>query len=316
MVFGAGMILFFPWSHEVSAPAILRFANESSLYVTEPAQITKILVSRGSFVKKGEPIFTLVSPALNHEQDSLRSQLALLDWRISYLRVSRDSAQEVPVATREREALVVRLRELNDRVDALTIRSPFDGVVVEVNPDLRVGEWVGAKEGVARVLEVTPEKEVDKSLTLNEIAWGYVNEKSLYRLQTGAKAVFIPDDLSRKSVELTLTEIDTMATQHMGSALELASQFGSEVATVMASDRVAKAVGIDAGHAYTTKEAQYRLRLAATEPMVLKETADGRYDTAGLGVVRGHVVIDAESSSLAGDLLRHAWAVILRESGF
>ena len=148
MVFGAGMILFFPWSHEVSAPAILRFANESSLYVTEPAQITKILVSRGSFVKKGEPIFTLVSPALNHEQESLRSQLALLDWRISYLRVSRDSAQEVPVATREREALVVRLRELNDRVDALTIRSPFDGVVVEVN------------------------------LTLNEIAWGYVNEKS------------------------------------------------------------------------------------------------------------------------------------------
>lgn len=58
-----------------------------------------------------------------------------------------------------------------------------------------MGEWVGAKEGVARVLEVTPEKEVDKSLTLNEIAWGYVNEKSLYRLQTGANAVFIPDDL-------------------------------------------------------------------------------------------------------------------------
>lgn len=305
--------LFFPWNAQVTALAVLRAYGETIFYATTPAVIKAVHARAGLSVRQGDVLYELTSPKLENEARKLTADLAAADWRINFLRVNRETAAEAPLAERERAEIAKRLTEVKRQLAALTVTSPFDGVILETEPVLAPGEWVRASEKLASAAPVR--KDGSASGLMPEV-WGFMAESNLLRVAQGSSAVFVPEDAGRSTVRQRTSSVDRAATRQIGAAPELASTFGGPPAASVTSDAAARSLGGDAGRAYALKDAVYRVRLTGKEVLSLTKTASGDYDTAGTEVIRGHVVIDGERESLAGRWLRCAWAVLMRESGF
>ena len=303
--------LFWPWSGHVETPAILKFAEEQTLYVPTGARIRTIHARLGQALKKGDVIYELESPQLTQEREKLKAALDLAQWRMHFLRMNRETAADVPVADKERSALVRRLSDVERELQALTLTAASDGILADAPADVSEGEWVSTGEWLGLVTTVKPEADGERVIGVE--AWAYVSETDLARLSDGIAAAFVPEDNTRKTVLLKLASVDRTAARHLGAAPELASPFGGPVAAVAASAAAARSFGVDNGTVYAPQEAVYRLVFKGSLPY---ETVASEAGLLNASLVRGHVVWNGERSSFAGRFLRFAWSVILRESGF
>ncbi|MEI3354404.1 MAG: biotin/lipoyl-binding protein [Duodenibacillus massiliensis] len=131
--------LFFPWNAQVTALAVLRAYGETIFYATTPAVIKAVHARAGLSVRQGDVLYELTSPKLENEARKLTADLAADDWRINFLRVNRETAAEAPLAERERAEIAKRLTEVKRQLAALTVTSPFDGVIWKPNRILHLG---------------------------------------------------------------------------------------------------------------------------------------------------------------------------------
>ena len=134
-----------------------------------------------------------------------------------------------------------------------------------------------------------------------------VTDADLHRIEAGAKAKFISENPAKAHLDLTVSEVDSTALRLMNALPELSSQYAGPVATHSASAAGSR-FGADAGQVLVPQEALYRV--------ALKGNITGANEVNDLGVMRGNVVIDAQSASPALRALQYALSVVLRESGF
>jgi hypothetical protein len=95
--------------------------------------------------------------------------------------------------------------------------APNAGVMVDIDPDLRPGEWLKGQEYLGSL--VTPGR------------WQvvtYVDEEAVRRIARGDRALFISDGLGGPALRLTVASIDRDASRTLGEP-ELASLFGGDV---------------------------------------------------------------------------------------
>ncbi len=287
-----------PWHGEVSAPALLQAGQHVRLVAPVGAQLVAMPVAVGDTVARGASLFLLRSPELEQEISRLRSRLELLQWRISFLFMRRETAADVPVAQQERQAAMRRLALLERQQLQMRVVAPFAGSVVDIAEPLEEGEWVAAGEWLGTV---TNDAEMH--------AIAYVDERDLHRLSAGANARFIPEDPDAPSVELVVEHVAHTASRHLAAAPELASPNGGAIAAMRASSAVAGEFGLEGG-VWVPEQAVYRMVLRSLPGARNVETGEqGR-------VLRGSVVIDAERQSFATRTARYVLAVFLRESGF
>lgn len=237
------VLLFWPWQTDVTAPAVIRPAQAASLYAPQASQVKRVLAQNGAEVKKGDLLFELASPETAHALEKLRDDKALLDWRISFLRLNRERRAEVPVAEREKRMLERRIREYEDKAAALTVRAPFDGIFSDSLEKLHVGEWVREGERLGVVTGACCSNPGDS------LAEGFVSEDDLARIEKGDKAVFMPEDPFAQPMPLVLEAIDYMAARHLEDYPELASVYGGGIAALEATGAAAASLGVDAGRA-------------------------------------------------------------------
>jgi|GEM_PF-3613038 len=114
---------------------------------------------------------------------------------------SAEALRNIGVLEQELAATLSALEGLFAERDALTVRAPIEGVLVERPEDLRVGLWVGERNtlglivaGGAPVLE------------------GYVREDDLPSVRPGAAARFYPDDPARPPLDATVVALETVNT--------------------------------------------------------------------------------------------------------
>lgn len=296
-VFLFGMA-FVPLSASVRAPALLQAAQQVRLLAPVGAQLVSIETTDGQEVRQGSLLFQLRSPELQHEIERLRQQLAILQWRLSFLFILRKTAGDVPVAQQEQQAALQRLAMLEAQERQLAISAPFEGRMVEMARPLEKGEWVGAGEWLGTLAQPAG---------LQVVA--YVNERDLHRLRVGDAARFVPEDPGLPSIPLEVTYLARTASRHLTSAPELASPNGGAIAAVRASEAAAATLGAD-GSVWVPEQGEYRVLLRAAEGWQ-QVMGDVRPQ-----VLRGTAVIEGERQSAAGRLGQHALAVFMRETGF
>lgn len=272
------LALILPWRRELLAPALERAERQTTLYVSEPGQ----LVSRaenGRRVAGGDPVFVLASPSLNAQKLGALAKLAGIDARMKGQSFDAGQADMIEVGQKELEGAFASVDQINAQQALLSVRAPFSGEVVDVPPTLHEGEWLARREPLGVL--------IDPSSTRVE---AFVSESDLSRLHPGAQAKFFPEN-GDPPIALEVESISGASVSSL-DVPELASIYGGGVAV--------------------RKEADNRLVPEASIYRVLLRPTDRTIKVGRR--LRGEVSIEADRTSVLGQVYRRAVAVLIREA--
>jgi putative peptide zinc metalloprotease protein len=271
--------LFVPWQSSVNAPAWVHARQQHVLHSPLPARLSAAPRAPGP-VKQGDVLFVFDSP-------DLRSRAAVSSITAGTLATQIDRLQAMPDGEERRRSLQQELaRELaevrGDLADLarLEVRAPFDGMLLDVDPELAPGTWVRPSQPLGIVI-APAEWVVD----------AYVDEAALARIQVGAAAGFHPHGAPLTRIDGRVESIDAARAATLAHPL-LAAAHGGAVETTQENNKLAPRASL------------YRVRIGLDEA------------PPGNRVDGGSVVIDGRARSPGLDWLRSAAAVLVRESGF
>ncbi len=281
----AGIVLIglVPWNFQVGSQGVLRTARHYPLFSPGSARIVALPVSEGAHVRAGTPLLVLESPEteFRSRQSSLRAER--LGWQVQVAGLD-DTLRARQLVTQEEYATAAS-EEAGARREQqrYVLSAPFDGVLRDLLPDLRPGDWVGRQEPLA-VLTDPSQWQVETYLSESEVA----------RVQAGDSGRFYPETRGLPSLPLRVSSVDRDATRSLSDPM-LANSHGGEL---LVRERKNQLV---------PEHAVYRVVLAVATP-----------DDARLAdkVQRGHLVIYGRPKTLLGDFLHTALAVLIRESGW
>jgi putative peptide zinc metalloprotease protein len=205
-----------------------------------------------------------------------------LKWELSNGGFDEARRSHQTVAQQERLGAEAELLAVRDELARYAPRAPFDGMVVDVSPELQPGTWVARNERLAMVIDTT-----DWRVEV------YLPESEIERIKLGDTARLFPEASGRGAMALRVTGIDRDATRVL-SEPQLALGHGGEIAVREKRGQL------------IPEHAVYRVTLKA----------DVEGDALRMPHLRGHVVIDGEAKSLLGGVLRTAAAVAMREAGW
>lgn len=271
-----------PWPSRIAASAMLQPREQLLIYAPRHARIAALPPEAERRVAAGTPILAMRSPDIEVRAGQANARRERLSWQSA-------AAGFDPEQRREWGVLDVQLAAANAEAGAVAAdaaqyapTAPFAGVLHDLDPDLRVGDWVGNGELLGRLVADGPWQAVT-----------YVDEEDIRRIAPGDRALFIGDGLGGPTLYLEVAAIDRDATRALGEP-ELAIQFGGHVS---ARERN----GI-----YFPERAVYRV--------VLKVVADD--GTAPRQGWRGRLSIAGAWEAPGTRFLRAAFVVFRREAGF
>lgn len=211
-----GMLMALPWGGRLHAPALLRATQQADLYTNGTGIATAVPRENMSF-NKGQIILALRSPELEHDSAVASARLVALNASLSGSVF--DPAQTM--ALNDTIDQIARQAAEQSRVKTalsfLQIPAPFSGKLVDVPPDLHVGDTLHHHEKVGTL--------ISQSGTSIE---AYIGEQDTDRFQLGAAAVFYPDMPSAAPVQARVTAISAASLPEL-DAPEVASVYGGHV---------------------------------------------------------------------------------------
>ena len=280
LLLALGVLVFLPIDRHVDAPAVLNGRVNQPIVAGDPAIVEAIYVRNGEWVEKDAPLMKL--QASNVDQEIAAAQLRLAQIRVQEGRAVADQQDRanLQVLVRERIATQAQIAGLEAQRNGLILRAPVRGKVVDIPRELRPGVWVSPSGEVARI--VTP-SDYDVQ--------AFLSEDDVWRIERGAQARFVPDDPSRASVALVVSEVANAASETLDQPI-LASTQGGPIAVEDTQGR---------GDALYPNETLYRVALSP------------RRNGGALEVSRnttGKVIIDASAKSPAMGVISHVLSVL------
>ena len=280
---GMVWLLFTPWNSTVSIPAVWQAAGYADLYAPDPAQILETRVERNQVVVKNQLLFHLASPELENEIRLEKNRQETLRIRLRRQAASEEERENRHVLQQELSRSEAKLSGLLEQRKKLTIRAPFQGMVVDLAKGLTPGRWLDPESPLAVLVDHTANPELV----------GFVSEVDLTRIQPGLNARFFPDDPVRPSFDAEVKIVSEVNTTVLDIPL-LASEFGGSIPVRRADkDLLVPEHGI------------YRVTLTTMEPLPFPGQ-----------VIIGEVGIQGEAKSLAERMGTAIGATMIRESGF
>ena len=280
----AVFLLAWPWRSRIEAPALLRAEHQAIMLAPTGALLQHIAVQPNDTVLAGQLLFSLYSPELQHEAQSLQIEIEQLRRQSSLQQRSQDDAARQAIARQELQVALERQQRLQERLAQLQIKAPFDSILADLATPLAAGEWLPAGEWLA-----TLARRDDLSVE------AFVKETDRERLQLGSPAWFLPEDPGRPRLRLEIVDIGQTAVRQLSSAPELASVHQGSLASQL-----------DEQQRPIPEQALYRIRLRALDPLPAGQ----------LITLRGSASMQGEARSLLLQAWRQVLAVLIRESSF
>ncbi len=270
-----------PWHESVTMPAWLQ-GQYTTIYAPVSGRLSTTLPETGQAVAKGETLFQVSAPELEQEVSESRLRLRELAQQGRAIGFDPKLREQALVIRTELSTQLQNIRSLKARQQRLIAQAPYDGVVTDLSPEVRTGQWVTEGEPLLSVLDQTHPQLI-----------GYLDESALMRVQSGMTGFFYPQKGRWSPIPVMVEEVETRAIRELDS-LYSASLFGGDLAVRETQDRELIPV-----------KGTYRVFFNLPEDSVLPER-----------VLRGAIVINGVSESLVTGWWRKAVAVLQRESGF
>lgn len=173
------LVLGLPWQRAVRAPAVLGQAQAQVVYAPRAAQMVALPVREGQRVSAGAVLAQLSSPEPDYQLAGARQQAAQLQWQVDQQPFDDDLRALGPALRKRRDAARQTVAGYEAEQARLTLRAPFAGRVVDLNPTLRPGEWLKGGEALLGVVGGGGVK-----------GDAFVDEAALSRLEPGQRVSF------------------------------------------------------------------------------------------------------------------------------
>lgn len=286
LVAGGLILLLVPIQSRVEAYGVLRAAEQHTLHAPFGARITQ-MPTRRTF-QAGDVVFVLDSEALGIAQDRSRQLAQAREVQLQGLIGLPDGEQqrqsiESQKAVHEAEAQLNR-----DERSRLVLRAPLEGTLVDVDPQLAEGVWVGPRQSLGML--VAPGRWVVDAL---------VPEADLERVAPGQTVRLRTLSRSTQWFDGRVAAVDVARTTVLPDAM-LEARFGGPLATVPGPRLPGQTQLSD----HVARDALFRVRIEV----------DGVPAELMTSTVR--VQIDGASHSLLTRIGLSVAAVLIRESGF
>ena len=282
LALAALLLLVLPWPSRMSAPALLRPSEQLVIYAPPHAQLLALPFPEGSTVPAGAVLLELSSPDLKNRQANAQARANRLRWQASAGAFDSEQRSQWQVLQEQVSSVDAELASVQADTSRYAPIAPFDGVLRDIDPDLRPGAWLSQQEIVARLVS----KEGQHAIT-------YLDEDEVGRVAVGDSARFYSDGLEGPFLALEVARIDADASRTLPD-IELSSLYGG---TLVVREKK--------GLLYPERSL-YRVTLKVTAPA--KELAQHAW--------RGKVVIAGRWSAPGWRFLRTAVSLFWREAGF
>lgn len=278
-------LAFVPWPSTVTASALLRPVDIWPVHAPSGAYLQTLAVTHGARVQQGQPLLSLQSPELASRVNAAQTKLERLRHQDGAAAFGQESRQQWLSIHESLVTAEAELDALKTEAAQLQPQAPWDGSVIDLEPDLAPGQWVGRNEALLVLVK-------DRSDWLVET---WLDEDSIAHIEVGARARFQRDSATGEVLRLRVQAIDRDASRVLPRP-ELAAAQGGHVLVRPAGDRL------------VPEQAIYRvqLRLDGDEPMPADQARRWR----------GRLGIDAHGQAPAGRYLRQLLTVLVRETGF
>lgn len=283
---GLGLLLvalvLVPWPTRSTSSGLLKPVEVFPVHAPAGAQLVALPWADGARVSAGQTLMELSSPELRLRWARAQAQLAQVRWESNAAGVNVDQRNNLQTLAQRERTAHAELDSVRAEMSLYVPTAPFDGVLRDVEPELKPGVWVSSRERLA--------------LLVKDGAWQvetYLDEDAVRRIAVGDTARFFTDGFSGPTLHLTVTSIDSDATRALRDG-QLASAFGGSVATR------------DKDGLWVPERAVYRVTLKG----------DNSLGSLASQSWRGRVVIDGRWESPALIFLRSALVVMWRELGF
>lgn len=282
LALAALLLLVVPWPTRLTASGMLKPVDAYGVYAPAGAQATSLPFADGATVKAGQTMLELASPELQLRWRRAQAKLQQMRWQADNTGVDSAQRQNIQVSQQELSTAEAELAAVQSELALYAPRAPFDGVLRNIDPELRPGVWVAAHERLATLVQPG--------------AWQvetYLDEDAVRRVKVGDGAFFYADGGSGPRLPLRIKAIEADATRQLVNG-ELSSQAGGSV---------------------VTREKRGQL---VPERAVYRVTLDSEAPPPGYSAQswRGNVVIRGDWEAPALGFLRAALVLIWRELGF
>jgi putative peptide zinc metalloprotease protein len=213
----AAAALCLPWVTVVEIPAVLQAKRDEPIHLPSEAMIVEAHVTNGTYVTAGQTLFIAASPTLDHQHARAIAEAAAISARLMRLNASdKERSERLTLESRHRRAQN-KTEAIERLMQQLTVRAPFDGQVVDLDPAALPGTWQSKKRELARIVS-----------TVGVRARGVVGDTDLARITVGNSSRFVADDSSIPILPLRLTTIATAGNGRLSEPV-LAEKFGGPV---------------------------------------------------------------------------------------
>jgi putative peptide zinc metalloprotease protein len=271
-----------PLQVQIPTQGLLRPAHSYPIVAAVAGRIAVLPGTNGSAVPTGTPILTLEAPDLELKDIQTQQKVLFADWHVGAAGVDAQTMGRLPVLRQELATVTAEATGIVQEMAKLANAAPFDGVVIDLEPDLRTGDWLRRHERVGHLIQ-TDEWIVD----------AYLAEHTIERIRAGDSAKFFPETAGATAFDLIVDRIDRDASRSIPERILTAAHGGLLLA------REKDGVLIPA-------QSLYKVTFRVTN--IDKQSPPQ-------GERRGLVVIYGRPATLLGDFVKTAGALLVRESG-
>lgn len=274
-----------PWPGHVSTSGLVRPAEVWPIHAPGGAQVEGFALQEGSQVSAGEVLITLASPELLARRDTALARLERLRWQAATAGFDAESRARLQSSQEELATAAAELASIDKEMERYHPQAPFAGVLRDVDPELRPGQWLAAREQIAVLVGQGP-----------WIAETWLDEDAVKRIAVGDRGIFVPDGGEGGVLSLQVVNVDADATRVLPSGVLSAPAGGH----ILVRERDGRLV---------PEQAMYRVALAV-------DTAQGTDPAlAWQGLSRrGEVVIRGRWEAPAERFVRNVMVVLMREA--
>jgi len=274
-------IFFLPWPGRISTSGLLRPVDVWPVFAPTGAKVVEFTLVEGSFVNQGDTLIRLFVPELESRLEVARARLESIRWQAAAASLTADFRGRLQVNQEEWAMAEAEVASLEQDLARYRPSAPFTGRLYDIDPDMREGDWISAKERIG-LLTGLGGMQVET----------YLGEADVRRVNPGDRAFFIADGLEGPMLSLRVSSIDIDASRLLQHGM-LSAQAGGDILVRQQDTRL------------VPETAVYRVTLAV----------ESAADIFSGQIWRGRVVIHADAEAPAARYMRNVLAVLFRETG-
>ena len=168
------LVIFLPLPWTIKLPCIVDSSDSQIIYIKESGYLNKFSVDNYSIVEKGQSLFKLINPTLDHDIKKQKTYVNIFELELDQQKIHTNVSLDMKI----QQLLNMQniLKENLLKHDELNVLAPLTGIFILFDWNLQTGKWL--KKGMP-IGEVFSEKKI--------IINSYVSEKNIVDVELNSK---------------------------------------------------------------------------------------------------------------------------------